>query len=166
MPAPKGNKNAKGNKGGQPTKYKKEYCEQARKLCLLKYTDEKLADFFGVGLSTIYKWKQDHIEFLEAVNDGKEKADGEVVNALLQRALGYSHDDVHISVFQGEVIITPITKHYPPSERAAELWLMNRQKWSKNQKVSGDAENPIEHKHNLPDSITEKLSAIKDNKGS
>ncbi len=33
----------------RPTKYQEAYAEQARKLCLLGYTDAELADFFEVS---------------------------------------------------------------------------------------------------------------------
>ena len=44
---------------GRPTKYKAEYAEQARKLCLLGATDMEMADFFEVSEFTINKWKKD-----------------------------------------------------------------------------------------------------------
>lgn len=127
MPAPLGNKNALGNEGGRPTKYKEEYAEQAYKLCLLGATDAKLADFFDVEVSTISNWKNDHIEFLDALKRGKDIADGEISNSLYHRALGYQHEDVDIKMYEGEIIKTPLIKHYPPDTTAAIFWLKNRQ---------------------------------------
>ncbi|MCV5597561.1 hypothetical protein OFN66_28085, partial [Escherichia coli] len=43
------------------------YAEQARKLCLLGYTDAELADFFEVSESTINKWKLDYPKFSESI---------------------------------------------------------------------------------------------------
>lgn len=37
----------------RPTKYQEAYAEQARKLCLLGYTDAELADFFEVSESLL-----------------------------------------------------------------------------------------------------------------
>lgn len=51
----------------RPTKYQEAYAEQARKLCLLGYTDAELADFFEVSESTINKWKLDYPEFSESI---------------------------------------------------------------------------------------------------
>lgn len=51
----------------RPTKYQEAYAEQARKLCLLGYTDAELADFFEVSESTINKWKLDYPEFSESL---------------------------------------------------------------------------------------------------
>lgn len=114
--------------GGRPTKYQKSMAEQARKLCLLGYTDTELADFFDVAESTIHKWKLDHSEFSESLKKGKQVADSEVVDSLYHRALGYSHPDVHVTNYQGDVTMTPIIKHYPPDPTSAIFWLKNRQK--------------------------------------
>lgn len=47
----------------RPTKYKAEYAEQARKLCLLGATNEELAAFFEVGITTLERWIKAHKEF-------------------------------------------------------------------------------------------------------
>ena len=73
--------------GGQPTSYQSEYNEQARKLCLLGYTDKQLADFFGVCEATINNWKLAHPQFLESIKAGKETADCNVVQSLYHKAL-------------------------------------------------------------------------------
>ena len=112
---------------GRPSKYKKEYCEQAAKLCRLGAIDEDIADFFNVSFQTLNTWKIKHPEFLESLKRAKRNHDDKnVVRSLLERATGYSHPDTHITNFQGKITITPITKHYPPSEAACIFWLKNR----------------------------------------
>lgn len=86
MAAPKGNKNAKGNKGGRPTSYQDKFAEQAYKLCLLGATDVELADFFEVAESTISLWKKEIVEFSEAIRAGKREADMEVSASLFKTA--------------------------------------------------------------------------------
>ena len=71
----------------RPTKYQEAYAEQARKLCLLGYTDAELADFFEVSESTINKWKLDYPKFSESIKKGKAVADAEVSDRLYQRAM-------------------------------------------------------------------------------
>lgn len=128
MAAPKGNKNAKGNGGGgRKSSYTPELCEWAEKLAKLGATDKEIGDSFGVSESTINRWKLEHVEFLESLKKGKIFADANVAQALYHRACGYSHEDVHISNFQGEITLTPIVKHYPPDTAAAFIWLKNRQ---------------------------------------
>jgi hypothetical protein len=111
---------------GAPTLYKEVYNEQARKLCLLGYTDKELADFFGVCEDTIHEWKKVYPKFSESINKGKDIADGEVAQALYHRATGYSHPEDDIKAINGEIVITPTTKHYPPDTAAAFIWLKNR----------------------------------------
>jgi hypothetical protein len=111
---------------GRPSSFKPEFVEQARKLCKLGATDRELADFFGVAESTINNWKVEHPDFLESLKRGKDEADGRVEQSLYRRALGYSHDAVHVSNWQGEVTLTPIVEHYPPDTTACIFWLKNR----------------------------------------
>ena len=132
------------NKGGHPTSYKEEYNEQARKLCLLGATNKELADFFDVSESTIDNWKNEYPKFLGSIKDGKELADANIADSLYNRALGYSHADVHISNYQGDVTQTPIIKHYPPDTQAASHWLRNRQPQKWRDKKESDIKMTIE----------------------
>lgn len=113
-------------KRGRPSKYHDGIPDQARKLCLAGWTDKQMADFFGVGEATFNRWKTEFPEFRESLK-AKALADVEVAASLFQRAVGYSHADVHITSFQGVAIITPITKHYPPDPTSMIFWLKNRQ---------------------------------------
>ena len=126
----------------RPIKYQKAYAEQARKLCLLGYTDKQLADFFEVAVSTIHKWKHDHPEFSDSIKKGKCIADGDVVSSLYHRALGYDHPEDDIRVVEGKIVITHTTKRYPPDTTAAIFWLKNRQgnKWRDKQDVNHSSE--------------------------
>jgi hypothetical protein len=111
----------------RPSKYKPEYAEQAAKLCKLGATDAQLADFFEVSVSTINLWKLEHAEFSESIKVPKAEADERVTQSLYRRAMGYEHDEVDIRVVGGEVVQTPIRKHYPPDTTAMIFWLKNRQ---------------------------------------
>jgi len=113
---------------GRPTKYKNEYAQQAYKLCLLGATDKELADFFEVDEATINRWKQSEPEFCESIKKGKEIADAEVANKLYHRAIGYEHPEDKIFQYEGEPVVVPTVKHYPPDPTAAIFWLKNRQK--------------------------------------
>lgn len=119
-------------KGGRPTKYREEYDEQVYKLCLLGATDEQLADFFEVAVSTIYEWEKAQPGFSEARKKGKEVADANVAEALYHRALGYEHDAVKITS-DGDYF--PYVKRYPPDTAAAFIWLKNRAGWKDKQDV-------------------------------
>lgn len=114
--------------GGRPTKYQTKYNTQAYKLCLMGATDKILADFFEVAESTVGLWKLEHPGFSDAIKKGKMIADAQVAKSLYQRAIGYSHPDIDIKIFEGKIITTKLTKHYPPDVAAATFWLKNRQK--------------------------------------
>ncbi|WP_446471148.1 terminase [Xenorhabdus stockiae] len=133
----------------RPTKYQEAYAEQARKLCLLGYTDKELADFFEVSESTLNNWKHDHPEFLESLKKGKQVADGEVAAKLFHRATGYEHSEDDIRVVEGKIVITPTTKHYPPDTTAAIFWLKNRQKDNWRDKIDHGVEGAVDV-HVLP----------------
>lgn len=111
---------------GRPTKFKREFVEQAEKLCRLGATDQEVADFIGVDVRTLYRWKGEHEAFCQALRAGKEVADERVERSLFARANGYEHDEVDIRVVGGEVVQTPIRKFYPPDTTAAIFWLKNR----------------------------------------
>lgn len=130
------------SKGGRPTDYRDEYAEQAYKLCLLGAIDKEIADFFDVTESTVNLWKQKHHEFSESIKRGKTFADANVASKLYHRANGYEHSDVDIKIFAGEIIKTPLIKHYPPDTTAAIFWLKNRQpgKWREKQEVEHSGE--------------------------
>lgn len=110
----------------RPTKYKPEYAKQAAVACKLGATDQDLAELFDVSRSTINLWKIEFSEFSDALKDAKEVADIRVERALYQKAVGYSHPEDDIKMFEGQVIITPTIKHYPPDTTACIFWLKNR----------------------------------------
>lgn len=124
---------------GRPTLYREEYAEQAYKLCLLRATDEELADFFGVVPQTIENWKKEHEDFFGSITRGKMLADAEIADSLYHRGKGYSHQAVKIFMPAGasEPVYAEYTEHYPPDTAAASLWLRNRQpkKWRDKQEV-------------------------------
>lgn len=138
---------------GQPTKYKKEYVEQAFNLGLLGLKDTEIATVFGVKESTLNNWKKAHPEFLESLVDGKENADAKVVRALYRRATGYEAEPeiktetsrIDNEDGEGESVLvrtTTTTKTVPPEARAAQYWLNNRQgnRWANKQEVTHSGE--------------------------
>lgn len=113
-------------KVGRPSKYKPEFAKQAAKLCALGATDAQLADFFEVAISTVALWKVEHKEFSDALMLPKAEADKKVEQSLYRRAMGYEHDETDIRVVNGQLVMTPIRKVYPPDTTAAIFWLKNR----------------------------------------
>lgn len=134
-------------KAGRPSSYKPEFTGQVFNYCLLGATDEELADFFEVSVTTIDNWKKEHPEFLGAMKRGKAQADAEVAEKLFQRAKGYSHNAVKIFMPAGkdEPVYADYVEHYPPDTAAAFIWLKNRQsgKWRDKQEVEHTASDEL-----------------------
>jgi len=96
---------------------------------LLGATDEELAVFLGVAVSTVNKWKKEKPEFSEAIKEGKSVADAKVAQSLYNRALGYTHKDTKFATHEGKITDTKeYDKHYAPDPTSAIFWLKNRQK--------------------------------------
>ena len=119
-------KKPKSNRAGRPSKFTEGMARQARFLATRGCTDGELSEFFEVSEKTLNTWKKAHPEFLQSLKAGKEVADNTVQRGLFERATGYSHPSTHISNFQGSIIVTPTTKHYPPDTTACIFWLKNR----------------------------------------
>lgn len=110
-------------------------------------TDEQIAKNIGISRQTLYKWKNDNIDILNALKKGKEVVDIEVENALLKKALGYKYDEVtYERVYdkdRQEYVkqeTKRVTKEVQPDPLSIFYWLKNRKpdKWK--DKIS-DTEN-------------------------
>ena len=128
---------------GRPSSYKKEYAVQAVHLTKLGAIDKDLALFFGVAVTTINTWKEKYSEFLLSIKTGKEDADNAVKQSLFKRANGYSHPEDKIFNNNGEPLVVPTTKHYPPDSTACIFWLTNRDSdnWKRNIEPNQDTGN-------------------------
>jgi hypothetical protein len=128
------------NKGGQPTKYRPEFVDQAYRLCLLRAIDKEIAEFFGVVEATLYNWKNEHPDFADAIRRGKEQADMEVSSRLFARAVGQKvkkqqaikiredfFDDTGKKIKSAERIeIVDLEEELPADVKAQIYWLNNR----------------------------------------
>jgi hypothetical protein len=126
----------KKNSAGRPSSFSPQFVTQANKLCSLGATDVEMADFFGVAVSTFYKWKNEFPAFSEALKAGKTEADDRVERSLYHKAIGYTFEAVKIMAVKGEVEKVPYREHVPPDTTAAIFWLKNRRpdKWRDIQK--------------------------------
>ncbi len=132
-------------KVGRPTLYvASKFPTRAFKLALLGLTNDQIAVAFGVGITTIKRWCDEHEPFRAAIARGREEADGEIAHSLYHRAKGYSHKAVKILQNNGTPVIVPYTEHYPPDTAAASLWLRNRRgdKWRAQPAEGGPDEAP------------------------
>lgn len=158
---------------GRPTDYRPEYAEQAKKLCALGATDMELADFFEVDTRTIYRWRNTHEAFCQAVRAGKEKADERVERSFYNRAVGYTYESEKIFHYQGGITRAPYLEHVPPDPGAAFNWLKNRKpdEWRDKQshEHTGADGGPISYsdmtEQELDSRLTELLQAVNSDDG-
>lgn len=143
----------------RPSLYKPEYNIQTERLCRLGATDEELATFFEVAVSTISLWKTEHPEFSEAIKRGKIESDAEVADKLYSRATGYEWDEQvpmkvkEVTYENGKrlreiehIEVTSVHKVVPPDTTAAIFWLKNRRKteWRDRHELTGKDGDAIE----------------------
>lgn len=137
---------------GRPTDYKPEYVEQAAKLCDLGATDQEMAEFFGVHVATLNRWKLNYPEFCASIKAAKENADERVERSLYQKATGFDYTEEQAvklkkDQYKEEVEVVEVRKHSPADTTAAIFWLKNRRKdnWrdKHEHEHSGDLLNPI-----------------------
>ena len=113
------------------SKYQKDFPKEVQRMAEKGMTEKQIAKCLGISQQTFEDYKKQYPLFIESLKKGKRRPDEDVISALFMRAVGYSHPDVHISSYQGEVKITSIIKHYPPDTTAIIFWLCNRlsDKW-------------------------------------
>jgi hypothetical protein len=113
---------------GRPILYDPVLCEQAHNYCLLGATNDELAEFFAVSARTIDRWIADHVDFGDAVRQGRAVADARVARGLYNRAVGYDRTFERSVVINGELKPVTSTVHYPPNVQACIFWLRNRRR--------------------------------------
>ena len=138
---------------GRPSKLTDEIREQAYKLALLGLTLEQMANVWSVDPSTVDKWVAENPDFSGSITRGREEADAEIAKSLYHRAKGYSHPEDRIFLHEGQEVIVPTVRHYPPDTQAASLWLRNRQPAIWRDKQEHDHRHTIDELGELVDEI-------------
>lgn len=88
-------------------------------------TDAEIELIYGLGSGTIKLWRQHYPGLDRAIEEGRTKADGEVLYAMYRTATGYHYDEEQaVGGKEPEVLSV---KRYKPGEFAAQKhWLGNR----------------------------------------
>lgn len=94
-------------------------------------SEEQISKNIGISRTTLWNWKNQNIDIMNALKKGKEVSDYEVVNALHKRAIGYVSVE---RVFEYGEEVKRIEKEIPPDVGAIALWLKNRKsdEWKDN----------------------------------
>lgn len=75
-------------KRGRPSKLTPELREKAARLSLLGLTNVQIAASLDIGITTFDRYMEEDEEFRGSIKEGREDADGNVVQSLYARAMG------------------------------------------------------------------------------
>ena len=118
MPAPQGNKNAKGNRGGpgRTPVYSEKLIPVVRAMALYGASDQEIADAIGISRETLRWWRHEHVEFANGIRITDDEMAEAARSSLFRRAMGFTYksDKVFANGFRAKV-----TEYLPPDVNAA-----------------------------------------------
>lgn len=122
---------------GRESLYDESMNDAVHKLALLGLTNEEMAEFFGIDVSTFYRWQAEIPAFREAVHSGKTIADANVAYSFYKRATGefVVIDKVYTNKQTGAHETVKVTTYIPGESGAALNWLKNRRRQNWQDKV-------------------------------
>lgn len=95
-------------------------------------SDKEIAERLHISADSLIEYKKKFSEFSECLKNTREYVDGQVENALLKRALGYSYEEtIQEADGVGNKKAKKFVKHVIPDVTAQIFWLKNRRpdKW-------------------------------------
>ena len=123
-------------------RYAKAMCELAEKVAKLGATDKEIADVLDITVRQLYRFRNQHPEFAEALKVGKDVADERVERALFHRAIGFTVKREKLFNNGDHVIRAEYEEEVLPDVTASLAWLNNRQpdRWRQNRHLRGGNE--------------------------
>ena len=147
-----------------PSKWNENRAHQAYLLALLGATDKVMAEIMGINENTFDLWKRSHPEFMEAVKEGKYKADMRVVEGFYLNCQDRWIEEEESHIWKGQVIKTKVKKFIQGDKWAQQKWLSLRQRgeWSETQRVEITNTNINITKIDLTGFTTEQLKIMEE----
>ena len=114
--------------------------DHVRAIAMRGYTDDEMASVMGVSSDLLASWKAYYPMLAKAIEEGRTKADAEVVAALHRNAVGYSRTVDEVVRSRRGAQVLQIDKFYPGETSAQKYWLSNRNPshWGEKLQVGGD----------------------------
>ena len=121
----------KKNKGGRPSPYDKKYIKMAYIACSeAGFSNSLLAKLFGVGTTTIERWRNKYKRFDTVIKKGRDVFDtNKVKSSLLKRATGFRYTETtrELDDKGKELVVTKkVSKKVVPDTKACIFWLSKR----------------------------------------
>lgn len=140
----------RGRKSSWETKIEPRLLEIAA-WCRDGHTEEQMSKALGISRATLYKFKLEKIELLNALRINKAIADITVENSLYKRANGYTYKETTREARtdkDGNIVskyAKEVEKEVLPDTTAQLFWLKNRnhQKWRDKRQEADSTENVI-----------------------
>lgn len=126
-----------------------DYLTEVKMVAMRGLTDKEISQVFGIPLSLFKRWKQTYPSFKDAIENGRTRADAEVLAALFKRATGkFKMKETKIIKYKDSYETLDVDVRYPPDTDAAKYWLNNRARahWQQRSAIeqSGPGGKPIE----------------------
>lgn len=106
--------------------------DNIKKWCAEGLSEKQIARLLGIGKSTLERYKVEHPELVQVLNDGKQPFIEKLENALAKRALGYDYKETkeYIKNEGGKKVsyVEVTNKHQPPDVKAITILLFNKDK--------------------------------------
>lgn len=124
---------------GSSSLYRPIYAQQVTGARRLGLSQKQIAELFDVSIDALRDWRKKYPKFAAAWKRGSELADGDVVNALRKRALGYEQETEKIFCTKdGDIIRAKTIEHYPPEVGAIVAYLKarHRETWGDKREIA------------------------------
>lgn len=130
-------------------------------------TDEQIAKNMGISVASLYNYKNQHLEILEALKKGKEVVDIEVENALLKKCFGYNvsikktfkvkrtkyNPETGKKIEEYEELVEGEDEVHIPADTTSQIfWLKNRKpsEWREKQELEQNTQGKVTIINSLP----------------
>lgn len=144
---------------GRKTKLTAAKCKTAESLATTGAIDTEIAAALQICERSLYKYKAQNPEFMQALKRGKKIADDKAEAALYSRVLGYEYIETHIDLTRdeaGKIVLKNLNlvkKQLAPDVLACQTWLNNRRPEQWRQKIP--------ELSNLADSVSSVLQIMR-----
>lgn len=138
-------------------------------------TNEQIANNLGIGIRTLYEYRDKYPQFSHALKRGKEVIDREVENSLLRKALGFKETVKkaikikNVEYSNGkrlreteEVVLVDEEVFVPPDTTANIFWLKNRKpkEWRDKQEIETSGETTVNTKIDFSNLTTDQIREL------